>query len=145
MKLDLAPGDALILVDVQNDFMPGGSLAVPDGDKIIPVLNRYLTLFHTHGLPIFATRDWHPPDHCSFQQQGGPCPPHCVAGTPGAAFPGSLELPPPVPTSFPRLRILKTTLIPALRKLHSTPYSSHPVADACLSAALRQSIACSIP
>jgi nicotinamidase/pyrazinamidase len=93
MKVNLATGDALILVDVQNDFLPGGSLAVPNGDEIIPILNRYLTLFHTHGLPIFATCDWHPPDHCSFAQQGGPWPPHCVAGTPGAAFPDSLELP----------------------------------------------------
>src|SRR5688500_7820901 len=94
MKADLATGDALILVDVQNDFLPGGSLAVPNGDEIIPILNRYLTLFHARGLPIFATRDWHPPDHCSFAQQGGPWPPHCVAGTPGAAFPRSLELSP---------------------------------------------------
>jgi nicotinamidase/pyrazinamidase len=94
MKVDLATGDALILVDVQNDFLPGGSLAVPSGDEIIPILNRYLTLFRTRGLPIFATRDWHPPDHCSFTQQGGPWPPHCVAGTPGAAFPRSLELSP---------------------------------------------------
>ncbi|WP_052494180.1 isochorismatase family protein [Nitrosospira sp. NpAV] len=89
----LAAGDALILVDVQNDFLPGGSLPVPDGNEIIPVLNRYVALFHAHGLPIFATRDWHPSDHCSFLQQGGPWPPHCVAATPGAAFPASLELP----------------------------------------------------
>lgn len=94
MKGGLAAGDALILVDVQNDFLSGGSLAVPNGDEVIPVLNRYLALFHGHGLPIFATRDWHPPDHCSFLQQGGPWPPHCIASTPGAAFPASLELPP---------------------------------------------------
>lgn len=93
MKANLVTGDALILVDVQNDFLPGGSLAVPNGSEIIPIINRYLTLFHTHGLPIFATRDWHPPDHCSFVQQGGSWPPHCVVGTPGAAFPDSLELP----------------------------------------------------
>jgi len=86
-------GDALILVDVQNDFLPGGSLAVPMGNKIIPILNRYIALFHTHGLRIFATRDWHPPDHISFLQQGGPWPPHCIATTFGAAFPVGLELP----------------------------------------------------
>ncbi len=59
-KIGLQAGDALILVDVQNDFLPGGSLAVPAGNEVIPILNRYLTLFHSHGLPIFATRDWHP-------------------------------------------------------------------------------------
>jgi nicotinamidase/pyrazinamidase len=86
-------GDALILVDVQNDFLPGGSLGVPGGNKIIPILNRYIALFHTHGLRIFATRDWHPPDHISFLPQGGPWPPHCIAKTFGAAFPAELELP----------------------------------------------------
>ena len=96
MKVKLAAGDALILVDVQNDFLPGGSLPVPNGNEIIPVLNRYIVLFHAHGLPIFATRDWHPSDHCSFLQQGGSWPPHCVASTPGAAFPASLELPPDI-------------------------------------------------
>ena len=92
-KIDLTAGDALILVDVQNDFLPGGSLAVPAGNEIIPVLNRYIALFHAHALPIFATRDWHPRDHCSFERQGGPWPPHCIAATPGAAFPVSLQLP----------------------------------------------------
>lgn len=96
MKVKLAAGDALILVDVQNDFLPGGSLAVPNGNDIVPVLSRYIVLFHAHGLPIFATRDWHPPDHCSFLQQGGPWPPHCIAETPGAAFPASLELLPDI-------------------------------------------------
>jgi nicotinamidase/pyrazinamidase len=86
-------GDALILVDVQNDFLPGGSLPVPSGNKIIPILNRYIALFHAHGLLIFATRDWHPPDHISFLQQGGPWPPHCIAETWGAAFAADLELP----------------------------------------------------
>ncbi len=93
IKVKLAAGDVLILVDVQNDFLPGGSLAVPNGNDVIPVLNRYIVLFHDHGLPIFATRDWHPSDHCSFLQQGGPWPPHCIAATPGAAFPESLDLP----------------------------------------------------
>lgn len=86
-------GDALVIVDVQQDFLPGGALAVPHGDKVVPVLNRYLELFTAAGLPIFATRDWHPPDHCSFQGQGGPWPVHCVAGTPGARFAEALQLP----------------------------------------------------
>jgi nicotinamidase/pyrazinamidase len=88
----LAAGDALLLVDVQNDFLPGGSLPVRGGDEIIPVLNRYIALFHAHELPIFATRDWHPPNHCSFLQNGGPWPPHCIAETRGAGFPDGLEL-----------------------------------------------------
>lgn len=90
------PGDALILVDVQNDFLPGGRLAVPDGDAVIPPLNAWIRRFRARGLPVFATRDWHPPDHCSFREQGGPWPPHCVAGTPGADFAPGLELPPEV-------------------------------------------------
>lgn len=88
-----AEGDALIVVDVQNDFLPGGALAVPEGDAVIAPLNQVLDIFHTRGLPIFATRDWHPENHCSFQAQGGPWPPHCVAGSDGAQFPASLALP----------------------------------------------------
>lgn len=94
MRIHLTASDALIVVDVQNDFLPGGSLAVPHGDEVIAVLNRYIAAFHARELPILATRDWHPPDHCSFLQQGGPWPPHCVADTPGAAFPATLQLPP---------------------------------------------------
>lgn len=91
--LKLSAGDALILVDVQRDFLPGGSLAVPRGDEVTPVLNRYLAAFQDQGLPVFATRDWHPPEHCSFQEQGGPWPPHCVAETEGARFAAGLSLP----------------------------------------------------
>jgi nicotinamidase/pyrazinamidase len=76
-KMSLQTGDALLVVDVQNDFLPGGSLAVPGGDEVIPVLNHYLATFGTHGLSIFATRNWHPPEHCSFHAQGGPWPVHC--------------------------------------------------------------------
>ncbi|HJV26900.1 MAG TPA: isochorismatase family protein [Aromatoleum sp.] len=86
-------GDALLLVDVQNDFLPGGNLAVSHGDEIIPPLNRLIQSFSRRSLPIFATRDWHPPQHCSFHEQAGPWPPHCVAGTQGAAFPANLALP----------------------------------------------------
>jgi len=81
------------MVDVQNDFLPGGALAVPDGDAVIPPLNRCAAAFDRDGLPIFATRDWHPPDHCSFRARGGPWPTHGVAGTRGAEFPLMLALP----------------------------------------------------
>lgn len=89
----LHSGDALIVVDVQKDFLPSGALAVLDGDAIIPALNRYAKRFEHNGLPVFATRDWHPPDHCSFRQRGGPWPPHCVAGSPGAELAPALTLP----------------------------------------------------
>ena len=90
----LATGDAIVVVDVQNDFLPGGALAVPEGDRVLPVLNRYLTRFAERSLPIFATRDWHPANHCSFREQGGLWPPHCVANTQGSAFAPALALPP---------------------------------------------------
>lgn len=95
MDVTLKQGDALIIVDVQNDFLPGGSLAVPEGDAVVPVLNRYIAAFQSIHLPVYATRDWHPGNHCSFHEQSGPWPPHCVAGTPGAAFSTKLALPPP--------------------------------------------------
>ena len=93
-KISISTGDALILVDVQNDFLPGGSLAVPQGDAVVPVLNRYLATFTARALPIYATRDWHPANHCSFKARGGPWPPHCVAETRGAQFAANLKLPP---------------------------------------------------
>lgn len=92
-RIQLRRADALVIVDVQNDFVPGGSLAVPHGDEVVPVLNRYIEAFDAAGLPVFATRDWHPGDHCSFKSQGGPWPSHCVAGTLGAAFVPALALP----------------------------------------------------
>ncbi len=88
----LGAGDALLIVDVQNDFLPGGTLAVPGGDEVVPPLRRAVRRFEEARLPIFATRDWHPPDHCSFHEQGGPWPPHCVQGTRGAEL--ALDLPP---------------------------------------------------
>jgi len=84
---------ALVLVDVQNDFCPGGSLAVPDGDKTVPVLNREIERFVAAGRPIVASRDWHPEQTTHFQSGGGPWPVHCVAGHPGAAFHPDLKLP----------------------------------------------------
>lgn len=89
----LQAGDALIMVDVQLDFLPGGSLAVPHGDEVVPALNRYIAVFRGLTFPIVATRDWHPPDHCSFRAQGGPWPSHCVAGSAGAHFATLLDLP----------------------------------------------------
>lgn len=86
-------GDALVIVDVQKDFLPDGALGVPDGDQVVPVLNHYIERFRRAGLPVIATRDWHPPNHCSFNVRGGPWPPHCVAGTPGADFASWLRLP----------------------------------------------------
>ena len=85
-------GDALVIVDIQNDFLPGGCLGVAGGDAVIPVLNRYIAAFRDRGLPIFVTRDWHPMNHCSFKMRGGMWPPHCIAGTQGAAFPASLQI-----------------------------------------------------
>jgi len=89
----LRTGDALLIVDVQNDFLPGGNLAVPHGDEVVTVLNRYLEIFAMQNLPVYATRDWHPVQHCSFRAQGGPWPPHCVAGTRGAQLAAALQLP----------------------------------------------------
>ncbi len=86
-------GDALIVVDLQNDFLPGGALAVPEGDEIVSLINRCIERFVSRGLPVVATRDWHPADHCSFAEQGGTWPAHCVAGTVGAAFAPGLNLP----------------------------------------------------
>jgi nicotinamidase/pyrazinamidase len=91
IKVDPDKGDALIIVDVQYDFLPGGALAVPESDQILPVLNRYIRIFEGRGLPIYTTRDWHPVNHCSFKEYGGPWPAHCVAGTRGAAFSEDLK------------------------------------------------------
>ncbi|OQW41971.1 MAG: nicotinamidase [Proteobacteria bacterium SG_bin4] len=93
MAIQLVAGDALMIIDMQNDFMAGGSLEVPGSDTLIPVLNHYIACFQQSRLPVIATRDWHPPDHCSFVQQGGSWPPHCIAGSAGAAFHTDLMLP----------------------------------------------------
>ena len=80
---------ALLIVDFQNDFCPGGALAVPDGDAIAGRLNE-LAGSGAYDV-VVATRDWHPPDHGSFAQHGGPWPVHCVAGTPGADLHHALD------------------------------------------------------
>jgi nicotinamidase/pyrazinamidase len=86
-------GDALLVVDMQNDFMPGGALGVQGGDEITPEVNRLIGVFSSRGLPIVFSRDWHPPDHCSFEAQGGVWPVHCVQNTKGAAFTQDLAMP----------------------------------------------------
>ncbi len=83
---------ALIIVDVQNDFCPGGTLAVQDGAAVVPALNRYIARFKAAGLPVFATRDWHPARTGHFKDFGGAWPAHCVQGTKGAAFHPDLKL-----------------------------------------------------
>ena len=94
MALTIDPTrDALVVVDVQNDFCPGGALAVPEGDHVVPLLNRYAVQFARRGAPVFASRDWHPARTRHFQAGGGAWPPHCVQGTPGAEFHPDLQLP----------------------------------------------------
>jgi nicotinamidase/pyrazinamidase len=87
------PGKALLVVDVQNDFCPGGALGIRDGDRIIPILNRYIEYFASEKLPIILTRDWHPEVTKHFQQFGGIWPVHCVQESLGARFHPELELP----------------------------------------------------
>ena len=89
----LQPGDALIIVDVQRDFCPGGALPIPHGDEVVPVINAWVEAARKAGVPVFASRDWHPADHLSFKPQGGEWPDHCVQGTEGAAFHPDLKLP----------------------------------------------------
>jgi len=94
-KISKWPGehDALLVVDVQKDFLPGGALGVARGDEVLAPLNRALRAFERAGWPVYASRDWHPANHCSFKARGGPWPPHCVAGTAGAEFADGLALP----------------------------------------------------
>ena len=103
----LREGDALVVVDMQNDFMPGGALAVEDGDAIIDPVNALMALFGGSDLPVVFTQDWHPPDHKSFASRHpgkspfdpfeapgiGPVlwPDHVVQGTKGAEFHPDLD------------------------------------------------------
>jgi nicotinamidase/pyrazinamidase len=91
--IHLEQGDALLIVDLQYDFLPGGALGVASGHEVLAPINHLIELFRAQGLPIVASRDWHPQDHCSFAAQGGPWPPHCIAGTRGAEFAAELALP----------------------------------------------------
>ena len=85
---------ALLIIDMQNDFLPGGALGISEGDVILPKINAYIRLFESRGLPIIATRDWHPPETTHFKSRGGLWPVHCVQGTSGAEFHPDLALPP---------------------------------------------------
>jgi len=89
---------ALVVVDVQNDFCPSGALGIRGGDKIIPVLNRYIDLFKKQKLPVIYSRDWHPKVTKHFKKFGGPWPSHCIQGTEGAKF-------------HPKLKVLKESFI----------------------------------
>ncbi len=84
---------ALLIVDVQNDFCPGGALGVPEGDKVVPYINKYIRIFLKKKLPIFATRDWHPIKTKHFKDFGGVWPVHCIQNTKGAQFHPKLRLP----------------------------------------------------
>jgi nicotinamidase/pyrazinamidase len=89
----LQDGDGLLLVDVQKDFCPGGALPVEEGDRIVPVLNRWIQAAQEKGVPVYASRDWHPVDHESFREEGGKWPMHCIQDSDGARFHPDLRLP----------------------------------------------------
>ncbi len=92
LELMLTRRDALIVVDMQKDFITG-SLAVKGAQKIIEPVNRYIELFSSAGCPLFFTRDWHPENHISFRENGGTWPKHCVQNTEGARFHEDLRIP----------------------------------------------------
>ena len=110
---------ALLIVDVQNDFCPGGALGVQNGDRVVPVLNRYIEKFAQAGMPIFLTRDWHPPRTSHFNTAGGVWPPHCVQGSKGAEF-------------HPDLKISnKAVVLSKGTAVDEDSYSAFAAADAC--------------
>jgi nicotinamidase/pyrazinamidase len=88
------PHSALLVVDVQRDFCPGGALAAPTGDQILPALNQHIAEARKRGVPVYASRDWHPAVTTHFKPYGGEWPPHCVQGSEGAQFHQELQLPP---------------------------------------------------
>jgi len=89
----MKPKKALLIVDVQNDFCPQGALGIPAGDRIVPVINKYIKIFSKNKWLILATRDWHPPRTKHFKDFGGEWPVHCIQNTPGAAFYPKLKIP----------------------------------------------------
>lgn len=84
--MEITPKQALIVVDVQNDFCPGGALAVPHGDEVVEPLNELIDEFLEHGAPVYKSRDWHPARTKHFEAYGGTWPVHCVQNTEGAEF-----------------------------------------------------------
>jgi len=93
MRDELQAHDALIVTDIQNDFCGGGALEVRGSEEIIPILNSWIRRAGSLRIPIFLTRDWHPPNHISFRERGGPWPPHCIQNTHGADFHPELFVP----------------------------------------------------
>lgn len=91
--MQLNDTDALIIVDVQNDFCPGGTLPVESGAEVAAKASKTGARFSSNGVRVFATQDWHPDAHSSFIENGGPWPPHCVVGSKGAEFHPALTLP----------------------------------------------------
>ena len=89
----LQNGDALIVVDVQVDFCPGGALPIEHGDEVVAVLNHWIAGASEAQIPIYISRDWHPQHHLSFAESGGAWPVHCVQDSPGARFHPDLKLP----------------------------------------------------
>ena len=94
MQVPIDRHTLLVVVDIQKDFCPGGAVPVYEGDKVIPILNKYVQRFVGAGAPIVFTRDWHPPDHNSFKSQGGSWPPHCIQNSDGAKLHPDLVVPP---------------------------------------------------
>ena len=90
----IRPDDALIVVDVQRDFCLGGALPIGGGDEVVPILNEWIDAARASGARIILSRDWHPLDHVSFRQRGGPWPQHCVQNSEGAGFHPQLHIPP---------------------------------------------------
>ena len=97
------PKQALIVVDVQNDFCPGGTLAVAHGDEVVAPLNELIDRFLERGDPVYKSRDWHPPQTKHFQAYGGTWPVHCVQNTRGAEFHPQLK-------DDPRIRVISKGL-----------------------------------
>jgi len=85
-KKVLRDGDALLVIDVQNDFCPDGALPIHHGDRIVPVLNRWMGVARDKRIPVYLSRDWHPVGHPSFEQFGGKWPVHCLQDSNGARF-----------------------------------------------------------
>lgn len=90
---NIQSGDAVLVIDVQKDFCPGGALAIEDGDAVVSILNQWIETAFLKGVPIYLSRDWHPIKHPSFKVNGGPWPPHCIQDTDGARFHGDLKRP----------------------------------------------------
>lgn len=93
MARRMQAGDALLLIDVQRDFFPGGPAEVPGAEEVLPVLNDWIREARDTNAQLIAVREWHPAYHISFESEGGSWPPHCVQDTPGALFHASLRLP----------------------------------------------------